>query len=203
MEIKLTVPAKYLAALKLFMAKQDVRFYLKGIALEIGKHETRMVATDGTVAAACRLLSDQPEITETPVNVILPDTLLHAIKAKGDAVIHIGPREAPRNSCPVRISYAGVDYAGTSTDGVYPPWRRIVPTKVSGELAQFNPEIVALVGKAACLIRGKNGPMHVSVGHNGGAAALVDFNDEAFMALISPNKIKTPTAPAAWVHEYV
>lgn len=213
MEIKLTVRAEIIAALKLFAADKDVRFYLNGINLEIGATESRLVATNGYSLGCFRIESEQPEVTTPLGNIIIPNDLLKPIKAKGMVEILIGPletkkdaegEEVPVSSArPVTLTYAGVSMSGKTLDGAFPDWRRVIPSKVSGEAAQFNPAYVGLLAKVAAALYGKS--KYVGIGFNGNDAALLDFGDENFVGVLMPlrpNAVTAPRTPPSWAHDY-
>lgn len=203
MEIKLTVRAEIIAALKLFAADKDVRFYLNGINLEIGRKETRLVATDGVMLGCFRVESEQPDVDAPLTNIIIPNDLLKPIKAKGMVEILIGPletkkdakgEEVPVSSArPVTLTYADVSMSSKTLDGIFPDWRRAIPSKVSGEAAQFDPAYVGLLAKVAAALYGKS--KYVGIGFNGDDAALLDFGDENFVGVLMPLRPDVVTAP--------
>ena len=97
MEIKLTVRAEAIAVLKLFASDKDVRYYLNGINLEIGRKETRLVAADGTMLGCFRVESEQPDVDAPLTNIIIPNDLLKPIKPTGLVEITIGELETKDN----------------------------------------------------------------------------------------------------------
>lgn len=209
MEIKLTVRAEIIAALKLFAADKDVRFYLNGINLEIGRKETRLVAADGVMLGCFRVESEQPDVDAPLTNIIIPNDLLKPIKAKGMVEILIGPletkkdakgEEVPVSSArPVTLTYADVSMSSKTLDGIFPDWRRAIPSKVSGEAAQFDPAYVGLLAKVAAALYGKS--KYVGIGFNGDDAALLDFGDENFVGVLMPlrpNVVTAPRTPPDW-----
>lgn len=211
MEIKLTVRAEIIAALKLFAADKDVRFYLNGINLEIGATESRLVATNGHSLGCFRIESEQP-VGDTPLgNIIIPNELLKPIKAKGFVDITIGPLETKKNekgeevpvssARPVTLTYAGVSMSGKTLDGIFPDWRRVVPAKVTGEPAQFNPIYVGDLAKAYIALHGGKGLPLVGIGFNGNDGALIDLADENFVGVLMPmrpNAVTAPRTPPYW-----
>ena len=215
MEIKLTVRAEIIAALKLFAADKDVRFYLNGINLEIGATESRLVATNGHSLGCFRIESEQPEVITPLGNIIIPNDLLKPIKAKGMVEIAIGPletkkdakgEEVPVSSArPVTLTYAGVSMSGKTLDGIFPDWRRVIPSKVSGEAAQFDPAYIGTLAKAWSILHGGKGPHRVGLGFNGNNGALITLADENFVGVIMPMRphaVTTPETPPSWAHDY-
>ena len=196
MEIKLTIPAKYIAVLKLFAAEKDMRSYLNGICLEIGRTESRLVAINGHMLGVFRVESDQPDIIDPLTSICIASDLLKHIKPAGDVEFVIGaPVSDTDGRREVRITYAGLSIVGHTTDAKYPDWRRVIPDKVSGEAAQFNPEYIGRLAKAWACLHGKRSPM-VAIAHNGDSAALIGMDDSNFCGLIMPIGKHFVTVPA-------
>jgi DNA polymerase-3 subunit beta len=195
-QLKLAVPAEYIGVLKLFIAKNDVRYYLHGIALEIGQTESRLIATDGHRLGVFRLLSDQPAVA-TPFTIILPTELVEHIKPnKGEVEITIGPEE--QGSKLLTLTQNGVAFRGLALDGTFPDWRRVIPREISGVAAQFNLNYIGDLGKATRILRGKNA-LGVGIGHNGNSGALIDLADENFVGVLMPMRGDAPKSVPAWV----
>jgi DNA polymerase-3 subunit beta len=207
MEVKITVPAEHIAVLKLFAANNDVRYYLNGINLEIGRTESRLVATNGHMLGCFRIESEQPGVYEPLTNVIIPNDLLKAVKDKGRVEITIGPTETEMKkdepmpvsqSRPVTLTYAGMSMSGKTIDGEFPKWRNTIPTKVSGEAAQFDPHYIGMLSKAWIIMHGNKGHRCVGIGHNGDGAALIDMDNANFVGLIMPMRLDAPVSPPDW-----
>lgn len=69
--------------------------------------------------------------------------------------------------------------------GKFPEYERIVPSKTSGQLAQFNASYLYDIGKAKTLLTGGGKGEYFSIMHNGDSAAMVHLTDRAF-ALLMP-----------------
>ena len=207
MEIKLTVRAEIIAVLKLFASDKDVRFYLNGIALEIGATESRLVATNGLMLGCFRIVSEQPEVAAPLTNIIIPNDLLKSIKPSGMVEIAIGDLETKdngkgeqvpvSNSRPITLTYASVSISGKTMDGTFPDFRRVIPSKVSGQPAQFDPRFTGTLAKAWSIIHGGKGPHLVGIGFNGTDGALIDLAYEDFTGVIMPLRSNAITAPVA------
>jgi len=215
MEIKLTVRAEAIAVLKLFAADKDVRYYLNGINLEIGRKETRLVATNGVMLGCFRVESEQPDVDAPLTNIMIPNDLLKPIKAKGMVEILIGPLETKKdakgeevpvsNARPVTLTYAGLSMSGKTLDGIFPDWRRAIPSKVSGEAAQFDPRFTGTLAKAWSILHGGKGPHCVGLGFNGNDGALITLADENFVGVLMPlhpHAVTAPETPPCWAHDY-
>ena len=218
MEIKLIVRAEAIAVLKLFAADKDVRYCLNGINLEIGRKETRLVATDGAMLGCFRVESEQPDVDAPLTNIIIPNDLLKPIKPikpTGLVEITIGELETKdngkgeevpvSNARPVTLAYAGLSMSGETLDCTYPDFRRVIPSKVSGQPAQFDPRFTGTLAKAWSILHGGKGPHCVGLGFNGNDGALITLADENFVGVIMPMRphaVTTPETPPSWAHDY-
>ena len=215
MEIKLTVRAEVIAMLKLFAPNKDVHHCLTGINLEIGRKETCLVASNGAMLGCYRIESEQPDADAPLTNIIIPNDLLKPIKSTGLVEITIGERETKDNGeseevpvsnvRPVTITYAGLSISGKTLDGEYPDFRRVIPAKVSGQPAQFDPRLIATLAKAWSILHGSHSPHCVGIGHNGNDGALISLGDDNFVGVIMPlhpHAVVTPDTPPSWVHDY-
>lgn len=134
--INIAVPSSYLKALKLFAAaKTEKRFHLRCVSIEASGKEARISATDGNHLG----LFTVPQSKEGGgLSVIIPLELLGNPPVTGTTVITAGALdESGTRSVRVRHN-SGWSIVGTSIDTAYPDYRRVVPTKVSGVVAQFN-----------------------------------------------------------------
>lgn len=210
MEIQITVPAEYLAVLKLFAADMDVRYYLNGIHLEIGREETLLVASNGAMLGCFRVESEQPDVDAPLTRIIIPNNLLTPIKSTGVVEIAIGEPETKENAegeevpvsnaRPVKLTYAGLTMRGEALDGEFPDFRRVIPPKVSGRPAQFDPRYLGTLAKAWSILHSNKGICAVGIGYNGEKAALIDLGVDNFVGVIMPMRHDDAprTAPAWW-----
>ena len=203
MEYKIIIPAKFIAVLKLFAPKTDVRWHLNGIALEIGASESRVVAIDGPRLGMFRIKSDQPDVplSEPLTNIIIPIALFQHVKSTGFVEVTLGEPEGivQCNARPVALAYAGVSTSGMTIDGVYPDFRRIIPTETSGVAAQFSPSYLGDLHKAAVLLGYKDKCVG-ALSHNGDGAALFHLDDD-FVGVLMPWRIEAPKRPHDWAHD--
>lgn len=212
METKIIVAANYIAALKIFAAQKDTRYYLNGICLEIGAKETRMIATDGHRLGCFRIASEQEHIIEPLTDVIIHNDLIKPIKAKGGPVtITIGDVIEGKDADgyvikyrrPVSLAQDGVAWSGETIEGKFPQWRRVIPEITSGEVAQFNANYVGDIGKAwSCLHPGNKGRFPAShIAHNGTGGALVSFDSDDFIGVIMPCKTEAFSRAPVWAQD--
>ncbi len=220
--VSVAVPQNCLAALLLFAAKNDIRPYLNGLLLEVYPRHAILIATDGHMLGAARIRDQKTAGVrgpDTPIKqIVLKNEWLSDIKpsrkgATQSVTFTIGAELPTKDEeseilRPITIWREG--QARTVQAEVRRPleWERTVPRQCSGVIAQFDPRFVARLGNAYAALHGidKNRglPIPVLIAHNGGAAALVDFNDPDFFGVLMPmrgdvrdnNPLLTPPA---WV----
>lgn len=126
-----TVDVKVLRALTRFASKEETRFYLNGVFVEIKGGNLVYVATDGHRIGAYRSVA--PEGDE--LAIIIPTNICrHFYPGKDkstDAILTVDGSDAT-------LKYGNVAVSFKPIDGVYPDWRRCVPKSASGKVAQFN-----------------------------------------------------------------
>lgn len=200
MQINLTA----LKAAALFVSDDKARYYLAGVNLETTRNGVTLTATNGHYLAMVRHdYQGDNDLFETSHwgNFIIPITLVDKIKISK----HCDYAEINLDGDKIFISYMGVTYAENKIDGSFPDARRVIPANVSGEIAQFNPSYINLFGKAKSLITGKKDQNLVTIAHNGGSPALVDFvpEDAGFQGfgVLMPYRAAEPlSAPPSWAN---
>lgn len=207
--MKLTIDHNTVKALLICAAKQDVRYYLKGVAIDARANgDVVLVATDGHRLLAYPVAADAIEAL-APGEYIIPREALEAVKpCKAGRVtlpitIEIVP--APDQPDPERagvtikgktsITVTGATSAVTApVDGRFPDWRRVIPKSVSNEPAQFQAEYIGDFGRVAELLGSKYPQIH----HNGASGAIVG-NLGAALGVIMPMRLDEPfTGLPAW-----
>jgi hypothetical protein len=101
-------------------------------------------------------------------------------------------------SRPVTLTYAGMSMSGKTIDGEFPKWRNVIPTKVFGKAAQFDPHYIGLLSKAWVILHGNKGHRRVGIGHNGEGTALIDLGNDNFFGIIMPMRLDAPVSPPDW-----
>lgn len=199
--VTVTIKSDYLKAMALFMAKKDIRHWLKGLHIETGPEGSRMAATDGGVLAVCRL----PEDSQPLASCIIPAALVEqAVKAtKAGVCVVTFPAEKPANGAPrdVTMRTPSGTYSAPELGGLFPDWRRVVPAQVTGEFAEFDTDLLATVRKACTAVRGSKGG-HYRLGLSGAGPALA-LLDSSFLVVVMPfrHKEETPTGAPSWAHQ--
>ena len=159
MEYLARVNPKYFAAMALFMAKQDVRYYLNGISVEPHPDGGAIiVATDGHRLAvihdpdgwctqqiivgdikkplldACKKRARRHYQEEAPAALWIGQhgsvvTRLPAVQA-GEKAEHVAPADLFGELCLFNCRTSIVD-------GIFPNWRRVINTERSGDQEHF------------------------------------------------------------------
>jgi hypothetical protein len=156
----ITLSPELLKAAVLFTSKEETRFYLKGVSIQATLATVKVASTDGHRLFVARVC--QEENIETFSIIIPSEAIATATK---------GAKHSLDLSKLSDTQWRLGDTIFTPIDGTFPDYSRIVPTSVSGETAQYNPEYVAALGKANKLLGGS--AENVTIGYNGSSPALV------------------------------
>ncbi|MCA3503149.1 MAG: hypothetical protein IOD05_07865, partial [Rhodobacter sp.] len=155
--MQFSIPVDTIKALLLAAARNDVRYYLNGICMDVAPNGSAVaVSTDGHILLALpveRAEDDGEPRATVAGQYVIPRDVLEGLKAplKGGAAtvtIDVGAKT-------VTVAVAGKASSAALVDGKFPDWRRVVPRKVSGLVSQFNAEYVATFGKIHKLLGGK------------------------------------------------
>lgn len=189
--IEFKVNQNHLKAVALAAAKGDVRDYLNGVRIEVYTDHVVMVATNGHQLIAINIFCDTG-LNGAPKYLTLHNDYLSAI-------LSVKTTKDNRNV----IFTHGEDYTGWNAevagvvvkcevrnDNYFVDWRAKVPQSVSGEVSQFNLNLLNTINKSAALFKemaAKN-IRTLKVFHNGteGASVVRDLEDDNFLALVMP-----------------
>lgn len=170
------IPANIFAAVAKFRAVQDVRYYLKGVCLELGPQGAFIVATNGHAIAAAQI-DTQP--VNTPVSCIIKPEVVEQLEKIKHGTINIEqPTEPgvldPKKRRTIRITAhakagkssgamsVATGYDTEEMDGRFPDWRRACrhagrprnPDEAITEPPVYQAVYHKLVDDAARLIKG-------------------------------------------------
>lgn len=199
--MKITLDHSVVKALLICAAKQDVRYYLKGVCVDARANgDVVLVTTDGHRMLAYPVATDAIEAL-APGQYIIPREALEAVK----------PCKAGRVTLPITIEIVtapdmpdetrpGVTIKGKTSitvtgatsavtapiDGTYPDWRRVLPAKATGELAQYSGHYMADFHTIAGLLSDSKSPMAPIVHHNGTGFTLVTRLGAGALGVIMP-----------------
>lgn len=162
------VNPKYFAAIELYAAKQDVRYYLNGVRIEPHPQQGAIIiATNGHRLAA---IHDPDGWCKEPIIVgDIPRSLVAACKAKGNELKFTAPKQLwvsktsavvmgcddsapPQDPFNVMALHA---VRITLIDGNYPNWQRVLPKKRAELPTRFpslNPAYLAELHEVASIL---------------------------------------------------
>jgi len=179
---KITINVSTVRGLVLASAKKDIRYYLNGTLIDYKMG--RAVSTDGHCLLAVNTdLADDYNAE----SVIVPREALESIARGGKVTDSI---EIAYDGETLKLSrQCGLSINAVPIDAKFPEYTRIMPDSCNGEAAQFDPELLARIGKALQLAAdSKTIP---TVGHNGasGATVFIDGNTTA-IAVCMPCRVE-------------
>lgn len=167
---KITVNVNTVRGLILASAKKDARYYLCGTLFDF--KYGRAVSTDGHCLLAVN--TDMADGYDHE-SVIVPREALETIAKGGSVTDEI---DVTYDGETVTLTRAGgLSISTRPIDGTFPQYERVMPDTVSGELAQFDPELLARIAKALNLATGRK--EIATVGHNGASGAVVFIDGDA------------------------
>ena len=172
--------AKYIAP------KSDIRFYLNGVLIEDTENGRFYAATDGHKLVVIR---EARQETDTNGQWILPRDVIMGIKLQKAGRTVLETAELETDGAKAKLDYCGTGTVFSFVDGKFPDWRRVVPSKTSGEVAQFNPDLLVAVRDCAAATVGVGKNTGLSILHNGDNASLYQANSPDFIAVIMPLRI--------------
>lgn len=198
-DVTIQIEARHLAAAIHSAGKHDLRYYLNAVYIEATETETRTTATEGHVCITLRSVHNAPNVLgDAPlVTVLLPrDVVERVIKStRGKGAVTLS-----RDVSGWKLVDAFTSHSFFPVDGKFPDYRSIFPRTTSGEIAQYDPELLMRFKKAAKALGVK---WVVNIEHNGSAAARITLNATSeFCGVVMPVRIaeKARSAPdVSWV----
>jgi DNA polymerase-3 subunit beta len=215
----LNIQHSTIKALLIFAAEKDVRYYLKGVCVDVRAAtdarpaDVTLVATDGVILLAHPVPLEDVDGVIEPGQYIIPREALEAI----------APMKAGRTALPIKLTIVTpaptVDAEGRTVaprteieitgatalrtapiDGRFPDWRRVMPRTVSNVPAPFDGRLIARVAKAYDYMNDKSKYFQLTIHHNGqdGASLITGWRGDG-LGLIKPMRDPAPfpeTSPA-------
>ena len=181
-EETMQVNLKYLQSLAKHIApKSDIRYYLNGVLLEVTAAGRFYVATDGHKLVAIR---EARQEGDTIGEWIIPRDVILGIKIQKAGRNPVEHAELEIDGAKAKLDYCGTGAVFAFVDGKFPDWRRVVPQTLSGELAQFNLELLSRIddirkafGRNAC---------DATIHHNGKSCAQITGLHPDALMLVMP-----------------
>lgn len=181
------VNLKYLQSLaKHISPKNDVRYYLNGVLFEVTAAGRFYVATDGHKLVAIREARQEGDAIG---QWIIPRDVILGIKLQKADRNLVEHAELEAEGAKAKLDYCGTGTVFAFVDGKFPDWRRVIPTAPTGEIAQYNPDLLVAVRDcaAASVGIGKFSGLHMA--HNGTGAGLYQCASPDFIGIIMPLRL--------------
>lgn len=188
-------------AVMLFAGKNNPRYYLNGLFIERRKGTLRLIASDGHTLAVLVLDRDGgPDFS-----AIAPRGLFDNLpKSKQDqdnlVTLNLEKVDDPSEPYTITVQYSGKNMKTSTINEAFPDYRSVFPAgEPSGEVAQFNPQLLGRCQKAVDLLGSKGFYVH----HNGPNKAAIVTTSKCpdFVALVMPWRQGSATNPLAAIQD--
>jgi hypothetical protein len=183
--------AKALQAVAFAASDEESRYYLRGVLVEASASTVTYTATNGHILLA----------TQHPVEPL--DKGIEPLT--GSWIIPLDAIQDKRLKGRDLVAFEFVDVGGgmalllagqlvTPIDGTFPDWRRVIPDKVNGKVAQFNPALLVRLQKAGDLFndyrprRNEAYKANMQLWHNGDSPAFVTWPDSPLFGVAMPHR---------------
>lgn len=181
-----------LKAAVLAVQSDETRYYLNGVCIDYNGESFVCVATSGKALAAFKPDCTIENGPLAPFEVIIPSDFIAGLKL--DKRVHFGALVLDGDKW-------FLDYFGLRqfipVDGTFPSWRRVLPSELNGETAQYDPALLMPFQKMAKLYGSKQ---IITIAHNGSEPAIVWFNCDEIdgFGVVMPFRGEAPTLPPYW-----
>jgi len=170
--------------------QNDDRYYLNAVLFDF--KNGRAVVTDGHALVAVNLTT---QYLSTDSIIIRREDLAEIAKGgkKTDFI------EVDFDGTVARLQRGDRTIEVMPIDAHYPDYERIMPKEVSGELAQFNPALVATTEKALRMVLELSTSKVAQLSYNGSSASVLSFTgygDKA-IAVVMPMRVKAESLISA------
>jgi DNA polymerase-3 subunit beta len=163
--------------------KSDIRAYLNGVLVEVTENGRFYVATDGHKLVTIR---ETRQETDAIGQWIIPRDVILGIKLQKAGRNPVEHAELETEGAKAKLDYCGTGTVFAFVDGKFPDWRRVIPSKTSGETAQFNPDYLVAIRDCAAATIGIGKCSGLYLAHNGNSAGLYQTGDVNFIGVIMP-----------------
>ena len=182
--------------------KAEVRYYLIGVALECTASGWLALATDGHVMTIGRLNNAATDAAPIGTQIIIPRDVALGMAKQFGAVLTFDTSLGPRT---LRHGDVTVTLDPNAATWTFPDWRRVVPTTISGEVAQFDPAVTGPAHAVALDMynawrkpRDRKQTLFAHLAHNGKGASCITFADVDLYAIVMPMR-SDPIPRPCWV----
>ena len=188
----------HLVAATICAARDNLRPASRGVRAEITAAGTLLVATNGREMVA--LFSESaPDADNSTVlaSATIPLALCKLIK-RGPIVPRKWETMLEIDGDTVRVTADGITYESAAVASEYPDWRKVVPTKLTGDASTFDPKHLTNFARINRIISGAKFPPGIS--HNGNDACIVHlgYPGRAFGVLMPFRNTPSKWSAPAW-----
>jgi DNA polymerase-3 subunit beta len=187
--MRINIKRDYLRAARVLAANQDIRYYLNGVHVIASSGETRLVATDGSLAG-CLSYPCENQV-EGVITLTIPRAKVELVTAKDPNLLYVHDNGTGDWS----LCIGNDAYPFTPVEGTFPDYLRVIPSSVSGEPGDYSADLIARFKKVAVLLGQKNeSPIIYQNGPK--APGVVGIRVEPlFIGVISPYNHNTEKEP--------
>lgn len=177
----------------------DIRYYLRAVYVEWTPKDYRLTATDGKMQLCYREEFEEADESRGTGSVIVPIGAVRRVKVHRNVIdVVFSEYMAGEN----RLVEFGAPMAqpviAEAIDASFPDYRRVIPAKCDGKVAQYDTALMYRFHKAASLL--SKSP-YVTLAHNGPGPALVGIGDRDYIGIIMPFRGDVPECPE-WAKPY-
>ena len=197
MEKSLTIDLRALAAISHCAGTEPTRYHLNGVFVQATSDHVTYVATDSQCLAAVRRKHVESNDELLTGEWIIPTEICRAFKFSSCGAIPTATLKQGAGRLELTLTHKDGTRGFKAIDGTFPNWRRVIPQKFSGEVAQFNPKTMMRLVKVGEIL---NGDKQIPItAHNGAGPALARWGTTGCVAnafgLIMPFRGCTPEMP--------
>lgn len=187
---------KTLQTLAKVAPRDDARTYLQSVHVIATSTDIRYEVTNGHYLIVAHEEREKDE-TET-CDVIVPREFILSVKTAKSKSGAFDLCDFAVDGTDVAIAYYGAQFRTAAIDGKFPDIKRIIPTTVNGETAQFNPEYVATCSRVLQELNYSKYPPTLE--HNGDGPSRMITNST--IAVIMPIRALEVIPMPDWVFGY-
>lgn len=199
----LLITPGHLAAIAMFAAKKDIRYYLVGVCIDTGPNGTFLVATCGHTMAVHQIDNVAREVGQFIMPLVPLASMVKANRRlgikltlpNGFAGKYDGQTRTKRQVTLETLK--GEISIVSEMDGIFPDWRRVAQHDDAPYLHHvfFNPHYLALVADAADIIDKRKIAVMVRPGGTGCGFAHLDHEGKT-VAYLMPMRTKLEELPS-------
>lgn len=205
----LAIPKLALLAVAKFAAKNDIRYYLNAVCIEVGEFESRLIATNGHIIGVYRI-EDGADVPCTQ-SVIIPIGRVNAIEpptgdGKFGASIELQVEEPSGAQRFARFIDNDTTTRFPLIDGKFPRYRELFQIgRPNNKPSAFQMQYLIACRDAGKILDGANkSGCNFTISHNGDALSLVRFADVGLVVGLMPLRASMDHLDAApeWIADF-